>query len=101
MSNEINDMVNKNTDKDADNNKAADRAEGANFAIREHSHENRKREFHEIDYKDARNLYRYVSEKGKIIPSRVSNLPIKRQREIAKAIKRARIIAIMPFVSDR
>jgi ribosomal protein S18 len=63
--------------------------------------ENRRREFHEIDYKDARTLYRYVSEKGKIIPSRVSNLPIKRQREIAKAIKRARIIAIMPFVSDR
>ncbi|MDR0744343.1 MAG: 30S ribosomal protein S18 [Holosporales bacterium] len=53
-----------------------------------------------IDYKDVRYLLRFVSERGKIIPSRVSSQPIKRQREIAKAIKRARILALMPFVAD-
>ncbi|MDR1488834.1 MAG: 30S ribosomal protein S18 [Holosporales bacterium] len=55
----------------------------------------------EIDYKDIRSLSKYISERGKIIPSRVSNIPIKRQREIAKAIKRARILALIPFVSEK
>lgn len=54
-----------------------------------------------VDYKDIRGLSRYVSERGKIIPSRVSNIPIKKQREIAKAIKRARILALMPFIADK
>lgn len=54
-----------------------------------------------VDYKDVRALSRYVSERGKIIPSRVSNIPIKKQREFAKAIKRARILALMPFVADK
>lgn len=54
-----------------------------------------------VDYKDIRSLSRYVSERGKIIPSRVSNIPIKKQREIAKAIKRARILALMPFIADK
>jgi ribosomal protein S18 len=85
-------MVDDNINNVAKNTERGEAAEGQ---------DSRRREFHDIDYKDARTLYRYVSEKGKIIPSRVSNLPIKRQREIAKAIKRARIIAIMPFVSDR
>ncbi len=53
-----------------------------------------------IDYKDVRYLSRFVSERGKIIPSRVNSQPIKRQREIAKAIKRARILALMPFVQE-
>ena len=50
-----------------------------------------------IDYKDVRYLSRFVSERGKIIPSRVNSQPLKRQREIAIAIKRARILALMPF----
>jgi small subunit ribosomal protein S18 len=54
-----------------------------------------------IDYKDVKSLSRYVSERGKIIPSRVNNIPIKKQREIAQAIKRARILALMPFVSEK
>ncbi len=54
-----------------------------------------------VDYKDIKFLSRYVSERGKIIPSRVSGIPIKKQREIAKAIKRARILALMPFVADK
>jgi ribosomal protein S18 len=54
-----------------------------------------------IDYKDVKSLSRYISERGKIIPSRVNNIPIKKQREISQAIKRARILALIPFVSDR
>jgi len=51
----------------------------------------------EIDYKDVKLLSRYVSEKGKIIPSRITSVSAKRQRELAKAIKRARYIALLPF----
>lgn len=51
-----------------------------------------------IDYKDVRFLSKFISERGKIIPSRINSQPIKKQREIAKAIKRARILALLPFV---
>ena len=46
-----------------------------------------------IDYKDVKLLSRYVSEKGKIIPSRITSVSAKKQRELARAIKRARYIA--------
>lgn len=52
-----------------------------------------------IDYKDVRVLSKFISERGKIIPSRINSQPIKKQREIAKAIKRARILALLPFVA--
>lgn len=51
-----------------------------------------------IDYKDTKYLSKYISSGGKIIPSRVSNMPVKQQRALAKAIKRARILALLPFV---
>lgn len=53
-----------------------------------------------IDYKDVRLLGRFVSERGKIIPSRISAVSIKKQRELTVAIKRARFLALMPFVSE-
>ena len=53
----------------------------------------------EFDYKDVRLLSRYISERGKIVPSRVSNMPLKKQRQLAQAIKRARILALLPFVA--
>jgi len=53
-----------------------------------------------IDYKDVRLLGRFVSERGKIIPSRISAVSMKKQRELTVAIKRARFLALMPFVSD-
>ena len=53
-----------------------------------------------IDYKDVRLLGRFVSEHGKIIPSRISAVSMKKQRELTVAIKRARFLALMPFVTD-
>lgn len=51
----------------------------------------------EIDYKDLNTLKAYVSETGKIIPSRISGTKAKYQRQLAKAIKRARFLALMPY----
>lgn len=51
-----------------------------------------------IDYKDTRLLQRFISERGKIVPSRITAVSNKKQRELAKAIKRARHIALLPFV---
>ena len=51
-----------------------------------------------IDYKDVRMLQKFVSERGKIIPSRITSVSQKSQRELAIAIKRARFLALMPYV---
>ncbi len=51
-----------------------------------------------IDYKDVRLLQRYVSERGKIVPSRITAVTAKKQRELAKAIKRARFLGLLPYV---
>ncbi len=51
-----------------------------------------------IDYKDTRLLQRFVSERGKIVPSRITAVSAKKQRELARAIKRARHLALLPYV---
>jgi small subunit ribosomal protein S18 len=51
-----------------------------------------------IDWKDVRTLSRYISERGKIMPSRITAVSQKKQRELAIAIKRARQMALMPYV---
>jgi small subunit ribosomal protein S18 len=51
-----------------------------------------------IDYKDVKLLQRYVSERGKIVPSRITAVSAKKQRELAKAIKRARFLSLLPYV---
>ena len=53
-----------------------------------------------IDYKDEKRLSRFVSEQGKIIPKRITGTCAKHQRQLVKAIKRARHLALLPFVSD-
>ena len=53
-----------------------------------------------IDYKDVKLLQRYVNEQGRIIPKRITGTSAKYQRELSTAIKRARHMAILPFVSD-
>lgn len=51
-----------------------------------------------IDYKDVRLLSRFLSERGKIVPSRITAVSAKKQRELANAIKRARFLALLPYV---
>lgn len=51
-----------------------------------------------IDYKDVKLLSRFISERGKIVPSRITAVSAKKQRELATAIKRARNLALLPFV---
>lgn len=53
-----------------------------------------------IDYKDTAKLRRYVSERGKIIPRRISGNCAKHQRQLTVAVKRARQIALLPFVAE-
>jgi len=50
-----------------------------------------------IDYRDTRLLTRFISERGKILPSRITSVSAKKQRELATAIKRAREIALLPY----
>ncbi len=51
----------------------------------------------DIDYKDVKLLQRYISERGKIVPSRISAVSSRKQRELANAIKRARFLALLPY----
>lgn len=53
-----------------------------------------------IDYKDVKLLQRFISERGKILPSRITSVSHKKQRILAQAIKRARNLALLAFVSQ-
>ncbi len=53
-----------------------------------------------IDYKDAAKLRKFVSERSKILPRRITGTCAKHQRELTTAIKRARQIAVLPYISD-
>ncbi len=54
----------------------------------------------EIDYKDVDTLKKYVTERGKILPKRITGTCAMHQREVTKAIKRARIVALLPYTQD-
>lgn len=53
-----------------------------------------------IDYKDVDLLRKFVTERGKILPRRITGLTAKQQRDLTKAIKRARLVALLPFVNQ-
>ena len=53
-----------------------------------------------IDYKDAQYLIRFINDQGKILPRRLTGTSLKYQKKVAQAIKRARHIAILPYVAD-
>jgi len=54
----------------------------------------------EINFKDTSRLQKYLTEKGKIIPSRISGNCARHQRQVARAIKRARAISLLPYVAE-
>jgi small subunit ribosomal protein S18 len=51
-----------------------------------------------IDYKDVKLLQRFISERGKIVPSRITAVSTKKQRELSQAIKRARFLGLLPYM---
>ena len=53
-----------------------------------------------VDYKDTELLKRFISERGKILPRRVTGTSAKNQRKVVSAIKRARVMALLPFVAE-
>lgn len=53
-----------------------------------------------IDYKDEKKLLKFISEQGKIIPKRITGTCAKHQRQLVQAIKRARHLALLPYVSE-
>ena len=53
-----------------------------------------------IDYKDTAKLRKYITERGKILPRRISGNCAKHQRELTEAIKRARIVALLPYTNE-
>jgi len=53
-----------------------------------------------IDYKDLKLLQRFVSERGKIVPSRITAVSMKHQRKLAQAVKRARYLGLLPYKVD-
>ncbi|MFA5250370.1 MAG: 30S ribosomal protein S18 [Parachlamydiales bacterium] len=52
-----------------------------------------------IDYKDVENLRRYITERGKILPNRITGISAQFQKEIKKTVKKARYMALLPFVA--
>jgi small subunit ribosomal protein S18 len=53
-----------------------------------------------VDYKNLKLLSRFISERGRILPSRITSVSAKKQRELKRAIKRARNLALLPFVQQ-
>ena len=79
------------------------------MAVDKHNHKNRKRrkvcqvcvdKATYIDYKDAAKLRRFMSERSKILPRRTTGVCAMHQRELTEAIKRARQITLLPYVTD-
>ncbi len=54
----------------------------------------------EIDYKDVDTLKKFVTERGKILPKRITGTCAMHQRAVTKAVKRARVVALLPYVAD-
>lgn len=52
-----------------------------------------------VDYKDERTLSRFITERGKILPRRISGMCARHQRQISTAIKRARYLALLPYIA--
>ena len=53
----------------------------------------------QIDYKDERRLSRFITERGKILPRRISGMCARHQRQVGSAIKRARYLALLPYIA--
>ena len=59
-----------------------------------------KKNIQEIDYKDEKTLFNFITDRGKIMPRRVSGTCARHQRKLSTAIKRARYLAILPYIRE-
>ncbi len=59
-----------------------------------------KNKIEDVDYKDEKSLFNYITDRGKIMPRRLSGACAKHQRKLSTAIKRARYIAILPYIRE-
>lgn len=93
-----------NNDKNNNNNKMKDNKDSS--WKRQTSYNNKRKECPIesgvvlVDYKDARSLQKFTSERGKVLPRRISSVSSRGQRKLATAIKRARYLALLPYVAD-
>jgi small subunit ribosomal protein S18 len=95
----------RNADRNSERSERPDAAAGAEGADAKKTFFKRRKscpftgkDAQKIDWKDVRTLGRYVSERGKMMPSRITSVCQKKQRELAQAIKRSRYMALMPYV---
>ena len=56
---------------------------------------------HYVDYKDDRTLGRFITDHGKILPSRLSGVDARHQRQLSRAVKKARFLALLPYVKGQ
>ena len=84
--------------KDAKDAKGGDKRRGGGFFRRRKVCKFCADKIDDINYKDVKLLQRYVSERGKIVPSRITAVSAKKQRELAQAIKRSRFLGLLPYV---
>ena len=93
-----------NKDDDDDDDRSSNNRRRSNYNRNYNRRYNRGRQIQSvpayIDWKDADFLERFIPERGKIMPRRISGVTAKDQRRIARAIKRARTMALIPYVSD-
>ena len=87
-----------NRDRDRDSGDGDKRGGGSNFTRRRKFCRFRAEGVKEIDYKDLKTLQAYVGETGKIVPSRITRTSNLYQRQLTTAIKRARFLALLPYV---
>lgn len=92
------------SDDDDDDDDSSGRDYSRQRSSRNYRRFNRRRQFQSvppyIDWKDVDYLSRFIPERGKIMPRRISGVSAKDQRRLARAIKRARVMALLPYVSD-
>lgn len=86
-------------DRDKDKDKYKSKSKDFSFKFRKRFCKYCKEKGTKIDYKDVRALSSFITERGKIIPRRVSGTCAKHQREVTNAIKRARVLALIPFTA--
>lgn len=102
--NEDEDLEDEKSEGSEESSSSSNRSQSRQRSSRNYRRYNRRRQFQSVpayvDWKDVDYLSRFIPERGKIMPRRISGVSAKDQRRLARAIKRARIMALLPYVAD-